>query len=192
MKYTPRRKTLFVAAVALAALTACGSEADQPTKSDAQVATLTSAGPPPAPSKAAKERPRERLDTTSEEFLALLEPYNKCIVENGGASKEQAAKGAGAARPASKKEQAKFDAANRICEPQYYPLPPWEKDPANPEAKDFARDVVRCLKDKGVEYVEVAEDGLSYAFGGDNNDAKSISKGLDLAPDCEREVAAKK
>jgi hypothetical protein len=69
-------------------------------------------------------------------------------------------------------------------------LPPWEKDPANPASKAFLRDVVKCLKAKGVRYVELL-DG-TYAFGGEQNDHDSIVKGLELAPVCERAVAARR
>jgi hypothetical protein len=115
--------------------------------------------------------------------------YAKCMKDNGVdivAAKQEAA-----AKPGSGAVDEKFAAANAICEPLYVPLPPWEKDPANPEARDFARDVLKCLKDKGVEHVQIAEDGITMSFGGTNNDARSISEGLRLTPDCEREVAAR-
>jgi hypothetical protein len=184
-----RSHVLVAAAVALTALGACGS----PGKSDAgggKVATLASAAPSAsATAKPAAQRPRERLDTTTEEFEAMLGPYNKCMEEHGVGVK--GGRGSGVAKPATAEQEEKADAANRICEPQYMPLPPWEKDPANPEARDFALAVVKCLKGKGVKYVEVSDDGISLAFGGDQNDARSISMGLDLAPGCERTVAAK-
>ncbi|MEV4347713.1 hypothetical protein AB0J83_24930 [Actinoplanes sp. NPDC049596] len=188
-------RRLLVAAVALSALTACGTSAAE--TDTAKVATLQSpsAAAGKATPKPAAQRPRERLDTTPEEFEALLGPYNKCLAEHGGIAKgstiqqQRKQAQAGPAGPASGAQTAKFDAANKICEPQYYPLPPWEKDPANPEAKDFARATVKCLKQKGVEYVEVSEDGLSIALGGDQNDPKSISMGLDLIPGCERDIA---
>ena len=178
----------MVGAIAVTALAACGS-AEKPRAEEPKVATLasTAAAAPSASAKA--QRPRERLDTTPEEFEAMLGPYNKCMGEHGGFVKGQSGK-PGQLRPATKQEIDKSDAANRICEPQFFPLPPWEKDPANPEAKDFARAVVKCLKAKGVKYVEVSDDGVSMAFGGEQNDARSISMGLDLAPECERKVAA--
>lgn len=184
MRRTP---VLVVSVVALAAFAASACSSAKETAAP-EVATLTS---PSAVVSASPQvqRPRERLDTTSEEFEAMLAPYNKCMVEHGGVSKSAIAKGGGA-KPASEKEMAKYDEANRICEPQYFPLPPWEKDPANPDAKDFARDVVKCLKGKGVKYVEVSDDGISIALGGDDNDAKSISMGMDLIPGCERATAA--
>ncbi|MCA2219479.1 hypothetical protein [Jidongwangia harbinensis] len=182
---------LLVTAIALTALSGCSDDSGggkQAAGKEAQVATLSS---PTAKASAAPkpQRPRERLDTTPEDFEAMLGPYNKCLEEHGGIVRGKGPAN-GAPRPATKKETAKHDKANRICEPLHYPLPPWEKDPANPEARDFGRAVVKCLKEKGVKYVEVAEDGMSPALGGDQNDPRSISMGLELAPECEREVAA--
>ncbi|MCA2214230.1 hypothetical protein [Jidongwangia harbinensis] len=178
-------RQLPVLIAVLAAGVACSSDA--PDSGTPRVATLSSAGSTPSASAAA-ERPRERLDTTPEEAEAMRRPYDKCLTENGAPSKSDSVRLTGAARDKAAK---KFEAANRICEPLYLPLPPWEKDPANPEAKDFARDVVTCIKGKGVRYVEVSEDGINLSFGGKNNHAESIRKGLDVLPDCEREVAAR-
>lgn len=181
-----RERVLAATAIALIALSACGSPGDTEADGAARVATLTSAAPSaPAPAKAKVERPRERLDTTPDEYEALLVPYHKCLRENGARGK-----GDGKGRDMTPAEAEKFEAANRICEPQFMPLPPWEKDPANPEARDFAVAVVKCLKQKGVKYVEVSDDGISLALGGDQNDPRSISRGMDLAPECERKVAA--
>ena len=183
----------MVSAVALAALSACGSSTPEP-KADGggKVATLVSGAPSASPSRSAAQRPRQRLDTTPEEFEAMMAPYNKCVVEHGGLVKRNGSTGQSAPKPARPKDQAKYEAANKICEPQYYPLPPWEKDPANPEARDFAVATVKCLKEKGVKYVEVSDDGISVALGGDQNDRRSISMGMDLIPECERKIAAGK
>ncbi|GIE82124.1 hypothetical protein Aph02nite_80740 [Actinoplanes philippinensis] len=185
-----RNAALMFAAVALTVLPGCGS-AEEPGKPESgaapRVATLQS-GAASAPSKKA-ERPRERLDMTPEEYEALLEPYNKCMREQGFDPRDSRTKGE-VAVPGSDAEK-KVEKANQICEPQYLPLPPWEKDPANPEARDFALDVVKCLKREGVKFVEVSEDGISIALGGDQNDKRSITLGMDRIPDCEREVAAK-
>ncbi|BFU45239.1 hypothetical protein [Krasilnikovia sp. MM14-A1004] len=186
-----RSHVLAVVAIALTATSACGS-AEKASDGGAKVATLTSPQVSPSASAGA-QRPRERLDTTAEEFEAMLAPYNKCLKEHGYSVRD--AKRAADRRQSGVEaapEQQKQDEAFRTCEAQYYPLPPWEKDPANPEARDFAVAVVKCLKRKGVKYVEVSDDGLSYALGGKNNDSRSISMGMDLAPDCEREVAAAK
>ena len=189
----------MMTAIALTALSACGSSGGSSggTEKDAgaQVASLATpeASPSAAGQKAKTERPRERLDTTPEEFEAMMVPFNKCLKKSGFKDQLQgkltADKSHSAARPASKKEESQ-NAAYRACEEKYYPLPPWEKDPANPEARDFARALVKCLKAKGVKLVEVSDDGISPAFGGDRNDSRSISKGMDLTPECEREVAA--
>lgn len=180
------RNALMVATIALTALTACGSPPEK-SGADAKVATLTSAGATPAASKSAAQRPRERIDSTPEELEAMMVPYNKCMKEHDAPTKSSFAH---LTPEQAEPVQAKYDAASKLCE-QYFPLPPWEKDPANPEQRDFAVDVVKCLKRKGVKYVEVDSDGISYALGGDQNDQASISKGMDLIPGCEREVAAK-
>jgi len=184
-------------AIALTALSACGSSGGAETDVGARVASLATPEARPSAGAAAKkvdkERPRERLDTTPEEFEAMLVPFNKCLKKSGftdqAQGKQVADRSRDTAKAASKKEETE-NAAYRACEEQYYPLPPWEQDPANPEAREFARAVVKCLKAKGVKYVEVSDDGISPAFGGDRNDSRSISMGMDLAPECEREVAA--
>ncbi|MBL7255992.1 hypothetical protein [Paractinoplanes lichenicola] len=184
-----RSQALAVAAIVLTGLAGCGSpgEGEAGNAGGAKVATLQSAAPgPTASASKVPERPRERLDTTQEEFEALLAPYNKCLKDHGVTDLSKARKLINESGP----EADTFRAANKICETQYYPLPPWERDPANPEAKDFAVAVVKCLKEKGVEYVEVSENGLGWAFGGDQNDSRSISLGMEKSPECEREVAA--
>ena len=116
----------------------------------------------------------------------MMQPYYTCM----------AAHGAHVDKAKGDKEQGQstsvIDAANKICEPQYMPLPPWEKDPANPEAKDFARKVVACLKGKGVKYVETTADGISIALGGPQNDSRSITLGMNDMSACEQQVAAAK
>jgi hypothetical protein len=165
-----------------------GSACTKATKVDTpKVATLSSAGASPAASAAAAaDRPRERLDTTPEEFEAMLEPYYKCVNDHGAKNKQE-----WRGKP-TQADIDKLEKADKVCNPLYYPLPPWEKDPANPEAKDFARDVVKCLKGKGIRYVAVGANGVDIELGGDQNDMDSIRKGLDLMPDCERDTAAKK
>lgn len=196
-----RSQALVVAAIALAAVSACGSGTDKPAAQGggaqgggAKVATLESAAPKTAATTKAPERPRERLDTTPEEFEALLGPYNKCL-KGLGVNTKDLKRDAGpgdVAAPATGPEAEKMDKAARECEEKFYPLPPWEKDPANPDARDFARGVVKCLKGKGVKFVEVAEDGISIALGGDDNDSRSITLGLDKMGECERQVAKQK
>lgn len=175
-----------VAAIALTGVSACGSSGQD--AGAPKVATLVSTGATPAASAASSagpERPRERIDMTSDERDALMVPYQKCLKDHGISQ----LKAKLATDGNSGVTAAEADAA-RYCEQHYLPLPPWEQDPANPDARDFAVAVVKCLKNKGVKYVEVSDDGISIAFGGDQNDARSISMGLDLEPVCEREVAA--
>ena len=181
-----RGVAVLVAAVAGAALAGCGS-AEAPAK-EPEVATLRSAAAPSVAASRSAERPRERLDMTAEEYEVLLEPYNKCMREQGF-DPVDARKKAEAAADSAAGERA--EQANRVCEPQFLPLPPWEKDPANPEARDFAVAVVKCLKGKGVEYVEVSDDGISIALGGEQNDRQSITIGMEHMSECERQTAAK-
>jgi hypothetical protein len=187
------RRNLVLAAtmIALAATSACGSPTATADRGPKVVAFVGSEVGPSASTPA--QRPRERLATTPEEFEAMLVPFNRCLKERGYDTLD--AKKA-ADRVTSGAElgprELKLDEAYRVCEAQYYPLPPWERDPANPEAHDFAVAVVACLKGKGVEFVEVADDGLGYSLGGEDNDTRSIRRGMDLAPECEREVAAGK
>lgn len=174
-----------VAAIALTGMSACGS--GDKAGAAPKVATLASTGAtPPASASAGPERPRERIDMTADEREALMVPYEKCLKSHGVSQLK-------AKQAADSKSVTGAEAeAARYCDEHYFPLPPWEQDPANPDARDFAVAVVKCLKGKGVKYVEVSDDGISIAFGGDQNDARSISMGLDLSPECEREVAAKK
>jgi len=195
-----RSRVIVMTAIALTALSACGSSSGG--EAGAQVAALatpkassSASSSAAAQQKPKTEAPRERLDTTPEEFQAMMAPFNKCLKKAGFKDQAQGKmasdRSKDTTKPASKKEETE-NAAYRACEEQYYPLPAWEKDPANPEARDFALAVVKCLKKKGVKYVEIADDGISPSFGGDQNDSRSISMGMDLAPECEREVAAAK
>ncbi|MEU8241075.1 hypothetical protein AB0C07_22760 [Actinoplanes missouriensis] len=190
-----RNAVLTFAVVALTAVPGCGSSGEQETTgagSAPRVATLQSAVATSSASASKKaERPRERLDMTAEEYEVLLEPYNKCMREQGFDPVGSRKKAGLAAEPVDGERAKAAERANQVCEPQFLPLPPWEKDPANPEARDFALDVVKCLKREGVKFVEVGEDGVSIALGGDQNDKRSITLGMERIPGCEREVAAK-
>jgi hypothetical protein len=180
---------MVVAAMAFTALAGCGSPAKSEAGAGVKVATLTSpaAGASASASAAAgPQRPRERLDMTSEEQDALMVGYEKCL-KTHGLSVLDAKKSQDAAKTGGVP-----DKWTRYCEEHYFPLPPWEQDPANPEARDFAVAVVKCLKGKGVEEAAVTDDGVSITFGGDGDDSRSISLGLELEPQCEREVAAQK
>jgi hypothetical protein len=177
---------MVIAALAVTALAGCGSPAKSGTGTTAKVATLTSPITSASAGDAGPQRPRERLDMTSEERDALMVAYEKCLTTHGvtvlDAKKSQDAVKTGGVT----------NKWARYCEEHYVPLPPWEQDPANPEARDFAVAVVKCLKGKGVKEAAVTDDGVSITFGGDANDSRSISQGLELEPQCERGVAAQK
>lgn len=166
----------------LVLLAACSSSpAAQP-----GVASISTPGSSSAtPTSAAQDqRPRERLDMTPEDVDALYAAYERCLSQFGLDKQSQvAAHKTGALPPKSD-----YDKGLKACESKD-PLPPWEKDVNNPDAVDFAARVVQCLRDKGVRYVEVhnepGAEAVSYALGGPNNDAASITLGLEHAKECE-------
>jgi hypothetical protein len=131
----------------------------------------------------APERPRARLDGTDADFQALAKPFYDCMKAHGQTQVKGFASGDGVPKGLA--------AAQKACEDRW-PLPAWELDPANPEAKDFARAVVKCLRGKGVAEVDTGKDGISIEAGGRHNDARSISMTGQLLLPCQREVAAKK
>jgi hypothetical protein len=188
-----RRHRAFRAGAALGfvllAGTACAGKPAETKGPD--VATLSSAAPAaPAASVApspGSQRPRERLDTTPEEYERMLKPMDQCTRDHGAKPKADWKPN----QIPSRAEIAKLEAAIKVCEPLYMPLPPWEKDPANPDAKDFARETVQCLKDKGIKFVEVGDNGVDIELGGPQNDHDSIPKGLDEIPACEQAIAAR-
>jgi hypothetical protein len=154
-----------------------------------KVATLETTGSTPAPTSAepAASRPRERLDMTNDELIALSEAHNQCLIEHGAGNKAEP----GGPGPV---DDATIAAAEAACLNKE-PLPPWEYDTANPESADFVHAVVQCLRGKGVKYVEEwpvepGDDRRSVAFGGEQNDPESISKGMNLIGGCEKELSA--
>nr|CTQ95802.1 hypothetical protein [Kibdelosporangium sp. MJ126-NF4] len=173
----------------VAVLGACSSPPEAATPQVASVPT-SSATPPNSPGQPAQsgqqtpERLRFRIDMTADEEKALYDPYRTCMSEHGIAIRDPKA-------PQPPKD--KLDAAAKACDP-LLPLPAWENDINNPEAFDFNRRVVTCLRAKGVKYVEVdknEESGMvGPSYGGPQNDQQSITKGMELTPKCEQEVAA--
>ncbi|HUQ57648.1 hypothetical protein [Lentzea sp.] len=166
-------------ALPLLFVAACAQPAAPP-----QVASISTPSSAAPTSAAQEQRPRERLDMTPEDFEALRAPYDQCMAGFGMDRRGRPAEGSG--RPEPVKEE--LDKALKACENKV-PLPPWEKDTTNPEAVDFANRVVQCLRGKGVRYVEVLNEPgaeiIGYALGGPNNDAASISLGLEHAKECE-------
>jgi hypothetical protein len=138
-------------------------------------------------------RPRERIDLTDADRTRLYQPYLDCLKNNGiDPSKRGQEPGVLGSGPTT--DPAKAKNAGKVCEPKL-PLPAWEIDANNPDAVDFGRKVVQCLKDKGVKYVELSTSNdsgiIGPSLGGKNNDPESIRKGMDLTPECQREVAGK-
>jgi hypothetical protein len=181
-----RPAALVVLALSALVITACtaapGPQVQVPTLPPAGSTSPSTAGTPTAgtPTDAGAGRPRLRVDMTTAETQALYQAYNQCLVTNGY---NKARNGA---------DQAAMTKAQTACE-STNPLPPWELDANNPHAADFIHAVVLCLRAKGVRYVsEGSPQGGRYmlSLGGPGNDPTSISKGMQYAPDCEKQVAA--
>ncbi len=176
-----RRTYVGIAAVALGALSACSSHQASGTDggSSARVATLASAGAgagPSAPSDST--RPRYRLDMTVDDQEALMVPYDKCLKEHGFTQLDGKLN-------MDDRQQGKAlnsDKAKQLlaCEQKYFPLPEWERDPANPRAADFQHAVTACLKARGVKM-----EGDAFAKD------ESLPNALELAHECELEAATK-
>ena len=168
---------LTAAALLVAACTTPAPQAQVPALTTSDSAARTTSAAPAASADAG--RPRERVDMTNEEIVALYQVYNQCLVDHGGKSR-------------TVHDQAATTKAQAACVSKL-PLPPWELDASNPKAADFVHAIVLCLRAKGVRYVdEGAPEGDRYvfSFGGANNDAESISKGMQYTPDCEKQAAA--
>lgn len=179
-------RTALISVVLAAA--ACGT---QPT-AQPKVATLaspssTSASTSASPSPAPAERQRYRLDMTDQERQDMLRPYTKCMSDHGVNVIGQRQ------GTVPKADQQTSATASKACDP-LLPGPPWEEDAANPQAMDFAKKVVDCLRAKGVQKVEVSSnDGIvGPSFGGQVNDQESITKGMELTSVCQKEVAGVK
>ncbi|GAA2707262.1 hypothetical protein [Actinoplanes palleronii] len=167
------------AALVVGGLGAC-SAAEPPPAAAPTIASLVTVSPSasgPAAAKAKVERPRHRLDETAADLAALNKAFDKCMGEHGVDS--QGSFMAGDDVPPE------LDAAQDACLP-FWPLPAWELDPANPAAKDFAHDVVACLRAKGVKHVTVGENGTGIEAGDD-----SVTATGNHLDECQREVARK-
>ena len=163
--------------------TACSSSSEA-VGTAPRVASLATTTAAPSADHSPSTRPRLRLDMTDAEEMASYQPYLKCMREHGAETDKTKLAREGKTINAKKNE-----AADKICNPQYYPQQPWEEDPANPDSRKFFQLAVQCLKDKGVRYVDAGENGHEISLGGRDNDARSISLGMQYAEACERQAA---
>jgi hypothetical protein len=130
---------------------------------------------------------RLRLDMTEAEEMSAQEPYDRCIAKLAGlpegarssnSSDTDAQLGAKIASDADSQGDA-------TCS-QLLPLPPWELDPQNSDAVNFAQAIVACLREQGVDGAEAVQEGGRFTFGfGD-----SVSLGMEHYDQCEADVAA--
>lgn len=161
------------------------SRSDSSSASDEKVATLREdLGSAPSSDAPSNDQARERLDMTEAERTHLYDVYAACMKDHDvDLSTERALEGREGQSP-------RITDALAACQNKR-PLPPWELDPQNPKAIAFGRSVVACLREKGVEYVdlEVGTEMVMLSFGRPGDDSGSVSKGLELTPECQREVA---
>jgi hypothetical protein len=167
--------------VSVVILGGCSSPPPQEQKVVTLQTSSATAQAPPSSAAPEASRPRLRLDMTPDEEDQLYTTYNNCLAEHGFR------RGPGV-DPGKERE------ATAACVVKQ-PLPPWEYDTANPEAADFNHKMVQCLREKGVRYVE--EDPIkpgdtrtTLSLGGAQNDSASISRGMNLIPQCEKELSA--
>ena len=80
-------------------------------------------------------RPRETLDMTAHQLTALQAPFGACITRHHPFPKNN-----GYVR--------RFRKAVEACVNDE-PLPPWQLDPANPQARAFIGRTVSCMRAKG-------------------------------------------
>ena len=185
---TPRsRSSLLAGATVVIALAATGCSSGTHQPQVASVATIAasggsvSAGSPSTSASSAgatSSRPRERLDATASQLQAVEAPWNQCLTAHGAGRKD-------------KPTQAVETAAQAACA-HLQPLPPWQYDPANPQAMGFVEQVVACLHQHGVKYAQVqnppGQGRIEIALGGPQNDSASVGAGLELIPTCDQQV----
>ena len=181
-----------VLATACASLLLAGCTAGPSAEPDKEIASINT----PAPEETAGtdslfekygEPIRLRLDMTDDEQVAAYGAFDACIENNGGSQKSK--QDSDSETSAGRVDES----AEALCAP-LSPMPPWEIDRSNPDALAFVQGVVDCLKGKGVSKVEIAPDDgdgqVNIAFGGKDNDSRSISLGLQYTPECQRTVSA--
>ncbi|MHC5797140.1 hypothetical protein ACVXZ4_13385 [Lacisediminihabitans sp. FW035] len=182
----------FVAAMAVTCTLLAGCSSAPGSERAGEIASLAT----PHPKATSETNPlfekygepiRLRLDMTDGEQQAAYKNYVACIADEGGHVKGK--KESGAATGAGSADQG----AEAFCA-AVSPLPPWELDRSNPDALAFVQGVVDCLRGKGVTKVAIAPDDgsgqVSIAYGGADNDSRSISLGLQYTSECQRTVSA--
>ncbi|PPG01889.1 hypothetical protein C5E06_14505 [Pseudoclavibacter sp. RFBI5] len=195
LRITHRSLTATAGAIALVGvLAACSApSADQSPEGDTGIATLETTAP--APTEAADaliaeygEPVRLRLDMSDEEEADAWKARDRCLEDHTDAPQDAPVGGGGDSVSASDGgDPVKAAEAEALCL-RVAPLPPWELDVQNPDALRFAQGVVDCLHDRGVREVEIAEADqfgrINIAFGGETNDATSISLGMQYVDAC--------
>jgi hypothetical protein len=131
---------------------ACGGQ-NQSGGGSSQVASAVSEKPgsTPAAAPSPSERPLVRPDATTEERVALNQPWEACMKKEGANSGD--------------KLRTHYEAASKKCE-YLNPEEPWQRAKRlDPNYLDKFDKWISCAKSKGVEVNSTADGFLSYPHG---------------------------
>jgi hypothetical protein len=185
--FIDRWRGLLLATVGLLAVVTVAGCAGNTNTNGKRVATLATGAASASPAANARPsdegRPRLRMDMTREEKDRLYDAHRQCLYDHG-VPKD--------AKQRTRMARALYQKAYDACKSSV-PLPVWEYDKNNPEARDNVHKVVECLRKQGVKYVDETEpepgnDAVGVSLGGKNNDSESIRKGMALIPVCEKQI----
>jgi hypothetical protein len=167
-------RVIGTAAVLIFLLGACSAKAGE---SEAKVATLSSAPASAAATKAAKEPPLIRPDTSDAEETRLWDIYQDCVAENGGTTRRKNAADAGAGAVAAPNTDPEFEKRSKKAEAacaDKLPEQLWERAKRT-DAKyaDKLRDWVTCIRAAGIDAWE--DDGyLAFEHLPPDNQMKKV------------------
>jgi hypothetical protein len=135
----------FLAAVMTGVLLTTGCDGSGEDKTDSQVATLQSAPAGKSAAAQPEERPLIRPDMTEQDFIAVHQPYWKCLEDKGV---KLAGDVAGFRKPHEDSSKV-FPEAQKACgskEPESWIT---RDERVNPHHIDLMRQMTQCLIDKG-------------------------------------------
>jgi hypothetical protein len=159
----------------------CAGEQQKP-----KVASLSGGGSSTAGQSANaganKERPRHRVDESDADRERLIQPWNKCMKDNGADPDTQPNNIAGAEQWG--RDHARAGDACRSLLPEL----PWGEDKANPQYRDNIHQWVKCMNDKGLKVIETPDNDESpwrYA------DDATVADKDKIELDCEKATIGK-
>jgi hypothetical protein len=150
-----------------------------------KVASLSSTAPKTSAGTASTDnRPRHRVDETRADYDRIIQPWEKCMKDNGADTSQMPPSITGAAQWS--KDHAR---AGDTCR-QLMPLMPWGLDKANPQYRDNVHQWVKCMTDKGLSVVETPDDEDS-PWRYTSNSTMSGDARAKIEDDCEKATVGK-